>query len=53
MNELAKYGKTVVFWITSGGSSVSEELLKNVEAKVYVVPPGQPFTEEALREAQW
>ena len=53
MNELARYGKTVVFWITSGGSSVSEELLKNVEAKVYVVPPGQPFTEEALREAQW
>ncbi|RLE48899.1 MAG: hypothetical protein DRJ18_00990 [Candidatus Methanomethylicota archaeon] len=53
MNELAKYGKTVVFWITSGGSYVAEELLKNVEAKVYIVHPGERFTEEALREAQW
>ena len=53
MNELARYGKVVVFWITSSPTSVAEGLLKNVEAKIYVVSPGQPFTEEALREAQW
>lgn len=52
MNELSKYGKVVVFWITLNPSSATATtLLKNVEAKVYIVPPGQPFTEEALREA--
>jgi len=53
MNELSRYGKTVVFWITSSPTRIAEDLLKNVEAKVYMVPPGQPFAEEALREAQW
>jgi len=53
MNELTRYGKVVVFWITSSPTRVAEELLKNVEAKIYMVNPGQPFTEEALREAQW
>ena len=53
MNELARYGKTVVFWITEAPTYTAEELLKNIEAKVYMVPPKQPFAEEALMEAMW
>jgi len=51
VNTLAKFGKVVVFWISDRGSYVAEHFLKNVESKVYVVSPGQPFAEEALREA--
>ena len=53
MNELSRYGKTVVFWITYRGTGRAEELLKNIEAKIYMVNPRQQFTEEALREAQF
>jgi len=53
MNELSRYGKTVVFWITYRGTGRAEELLKNIEAKIYMVNPRQQFTEDALREAQF
>lgn len=53
VRELQKYGKVVFFWIGGAYGSYAEQWLRESGAKVYVVPFGVDFTEEALREAMW
>ena len=53
VQELRKYGKVVFFWIGGAYGEYAEQWLKESGAKVYLLPYGKDFTEEALREAMW
>ncbi|MBW2636201.1 MAG: VWA domain-containing protein [Deltaproteobacteria bacterium] len=53
VRELQKYGKVVFFWIGGAYGSYAEQWLRESGAKVYIVPFGRDFTEDALREALW